>query len=75
MAATVTKDPSFPARCLPLGSGAGIDVFLAARKVGERGRVIGVDMTEDMVARGQKLARSRKPTWRPSAGLGLPKWP
>ncbi|MCL4502170.1 MAG: arsenite methyltransferase [Deltaproteobacteria bacterium] len=39
-----------------LGSGAGIDVFLAAKKVGERGRVIGVDMTEDMVARGQELA-------------------
>jgi arsenite methyltransferase len=42
---------------LDLGSGAGIDVFLAAKKVGERGRVIGVDMTEDMVDRGQKLAR------------------
>jgi arsenite methyltransferase len=40
-----------------LGSGAGIDVFLAAGKVGERGRVIGVDMTEDMVARGRHLAR------------------
>jgi arsenite methyltransferase len=42
---------------LDLGSGAGIDVFLAAHKVGEAGRVIGVDMTEDMVARGQELAR------------------
>lgn len=42
---------------LDLGSGAGIDVFLAARKVGEEGRVIGVDMTEDMVARGRSLAR------------------
>ena len=42
---------------LDLGAGAGIDVFLAAKKVGEGGRVIGVDMTEDMVARGQKLAR------------------
>jgi arsenite methyltransferase len=42
---------------LDLGSGAGIDVFLAAKKVGERGRVIGVDMTEDMVARGEQLAR------------------
>ncbi len=41
---------------LDLGSGAGIDVFLAAARVGERGRVIGVDMTEDMVARGRKLA-------------------
>ena len=41
---------------LDLGSGAGIDVFLAARRVGERGRVIGVDMTEDMVAKGSLLA-------------------
>ncbi len=42
---------------LDLGSGAGIDVFLAARRVGRDGRVIGVDMTEDMVARGKQLAR------------------
>jgi arsenite methyltransferase len=42
---------------LDLGSGAGIDVFLAAKKVGERGRVIGVDLTEDMVAKGRQLAR------------------
>ena len=35
----------------------GIDVFLAAKKVGEQGRVIGVDMTEDMVARGRQLAQ------------------
>ena len=41
---------------LDLGSGAGIDVFLAAKKVGEQGRVIGVDMTEDMVAKGSLLA-------------------
>lgn len=31
---------------IDLGSGAGFDVFLAARRVGERGRVIGVDMNE-----------------------------
>ncbi len=42
---------------LDLGAGAGIDVFLAAKKVGKRGRVIGVDMTEDMVAKGRQLAR------------------
>lgn len=29
-----------------LGSGAGFDVFLAARKVGEEGRAIGVDMSK-----------------------------
>jgi arsenite methyltransferase len=38
---------------LDLGSGGGIDCFLAARKVGSEGRVIGLDMTPDMV----KLAR------------------
>jgi arsenite methyltransferase len=36
---------------LDLGSGAGIDVFLAAKKVGPSGRVIGVDMTEEMIWR------------------------
>jgi len=36
---------------LDLGSGAGIDVFLAARAVGPDGRVIGVDMTPEMIAR------------------------
>jgi SAM-dependent methyltransferase len=42
---------------LDLGAGAGLDVFLAAQRVGKRGRVIGVDMTEDMVARGLRLAK------------------
>jgi len=42
---------------LDLGSGAGIDVFLAAKRVGEHGRVIGVDLTADMVDRGKQLAR------------------
>jgi SAM-dependent methyltransferase len=36
---------------LDLGSGAGIDLFLAAAKVGPTGRVIGVDMTDEMIAR------------------------
>jgi MoaA/NifB/PqqE/SkfB family radical SAM enzyme/SAM-dependent methyltransferase len=35
---------------LDLGSGAGIDVFIAAKKVGPRGRAIGVDMTDPMLA-------------------------
>ena len=34
---------------LDLGSGAGFDAFLAARRVGESGKVIGVDMTPEMV--------------------------
>ncbi len=42
---------------LDLGSGAGIDCFLAARRVGPAGRVIGVDMTDDMLARARENAR------------------
>ncbi|KAI9702730.1 MAG: hypothetical protein M1820_006114 [Bogoriella megaspora] len=37
-----------------LGSGAGFDVFLAAEKVGLKGRAIGIDMNEDMLARANK---------------------
>jgi len=43
---------------LDLGSGAGVDCFLAASKVGPSGRVIGVDMTPEMVSRARDLARS-----------------
>ncbi|MBI2907950.1 MAG: arsenite methyltransferase [Chloroflexi bacterium] len=32
-----------------LGSGAGVDVFLAARRVGDKGKAIGVDMTAEMI--------------------------
>lgn len=39
-----------------LGSGAGIDVFLAADRVGPQGRVIGVDMTPEMLARARRNA-------------------
>jgi SAM-dependent methyltransferase len=39
-----------------LGSGAGIDCFLAARRVGPSGRVIGVDMTDEMLARAHENA-------------------
>ncbi|BAD41354.1 putative methyltransferase [Symbiobacterium thermophilum IAM 14863] len=42
---------------LDLGSGAGFDCFLAARQVGESGRVIGVDMTPEMLARARENAR------------------
>lgn len=36
-----------------LGSGAGIDCFLASRQVGSTGRVIGVDMTHEMLAKAR----------------------
>jgi len=42
---------------LDLGAGGGFDCFIAARQVGPRGRVIGVDMTADMVARARDNAR------------------
>jgi arsenite methyltransferase len=42
---------------LDLGSGAGLDCFLAAKKIGETGRVIGVDMTPEMIERAQSSAR------------------
>jgi len=42
---------------LDLGSGAGFDCFLAANKVGPTGRVIGVDMTPDMLEKARENAR------------------
>ena len=43
---------------LDLGSGAGFDAFLAALEVGPTGRVIGVDMTSEMVSKARANARS-----------------
>jgi len=45
---------------LDLGSGAGFDAFLAAKKVGESGRVIGVDMTPEMVEKARANAEGLK---------------
>lgn len=42
---------------LDLGSGAGFDVFLAAKQVGESGKVIGVDMTLEMVRKAKANAK------------------
>lgn len=42
---------------LDLGSGGGIDVFLAANKVGEKGKVIGVDMTREMIRKAEENAK------------------
>lgn len=43
---------------LDLGAGAGFDAFLAARAVGPSGRVIGVDMTPEMVAKARANAKA-----------------
>jgi len=45
---------------LDLGSGAGLDCFFAAQKVGETGHVIGVDMTPEMIERAQASAERMK---------------
>jgi ubiquinone/menaquinone biosynthesis C-methylase UbiE len=42
---------------LDLGSGAGLDCFFAAKKVGETGHVIGVDMTPEMIERARSSAQ------------------
>jgi arsenite methyltransferase len=42
---------------LDLGSGAGFDCFLAARQVGQNGRVIGVDMTAEMIEKAKENAK------------------
>lgn len=42
---------------LDLGSGAGFDCFLAATKVGQKGKVIGVDMTPEMVEKARDNAK------------------
>lgn len=44
---------------LDLGSGAGIDAILAAKKVGSKGKVIGVDMTEEMIAKANENAKKQ----------------
>ena len=41
---------------LDLGSGAGFDCFLAAQQVGQNGRVIGIDMTHEMLAKARANA-------------------
>ena len=42
---------------LDLGSGAGFDCFLAAKKVGSKGKVIGVDMTPEMIQKAPENAQ------------------
>jgi arsenite methyltransferase len=42
---------------LDLGSGAGFDVFLASKQVGETGKVYGVDMTPEMISRARQNAQ------------------
>ena len=50
---------------LDLGSGGGFDCFIAARRVGPRGRAIGVDMTPEMISK----ARKNQGVFRAKSGL------
>ena len=43
-------------RVIDIGSGGGFDCFVAARQVGDRGFVVGVDMTQEMLARARGAA-------------------
>jgi len=45
---------------LDLGSGGGFDAFLASRRVGEKGKVIGVDMTPEMLEKARANAKKGK---------------
>lgn len=45
---------------LDLGSGAGLDCFIAGKAVGRRGRAIGVDMTPEMLSRARRIAKENK---------------
>jgi arsenite methyltransferase len=51
----VTIQPGW--KVLDLGSGAGVDVFLAAMKVGESGAVVGLDMTDAMLEKARQNAK------------------
>ncbi len=44
-------------RVLDLGSGSGMDVFYAALKVGERGNIVGIDMTVEQLAKSEALRK------------------
>ncbi len=45
---------------LDLGSGLGLDCFIAGKAVGRRGRAIGVDMTPEMLSKARQLAKDHK---------------
>lgn len=50
-------DPQSGETVVDLGSGAGIDVFMSANRVGKEGRVIGIDMTDEMLQKARRIAR------------------
>ena len=51
-------EPEIGETVVDLGSGAGIDVFLSANRVGEDGKVIGIDMTDEMLEKARLNAKA-----------------
>ena len=45
---------------IDLGSGVGLDTFLAANQVGRRGKAVGVDMTPEMLSTARRIAKENK---------------
>ena len=54
---------------IDLGSGAGLDCFLAGVQVGRRGRVVGVDMTPEMLSTARRIAKENR-IWNVEFRLG-----
>ena len=52
------RQPQAGERIVDLGSGAGFDCFIAAGNVGPQGHVVGIDMTEEMLAKSRKTAQA-----------------
>jgi SAM-dependent methyltransferase len=52
------REPEVGERVVDLGSGAGFDCFIAAGKIGPQGHVVGIDMTEEMLAKSRKTAQA-----------------
>lgn len=52
------RDVKAGERVIDLGSGAGFDCFVAAGKVGSKGHVVGIDMTEEMLTKSRKTAQA-----------------
>ncbi|KAL2264558.1 hypothetical protein VTJ83DRAFT_7068 [Remersonia thermophila] len=58
---------------IDLGSGAGFDVFLVAKKVGPSGRAIGVDMNDDMLARAERIKSTQPASYGPTSHISFVK--
>jgi arsenite methyltransferase len=67
---TAVADLSEGETVLDLGSGAGADVLISARRVGPTGRAIGLDMTDEMLELARALPTRPRSSARPPASCG-----